>query len=89
MTKILVFLLVVKENIPSVLISAITYANEAKLLTSFFEVVVAINEHFTQISVDENAILSSFSSKGTGLASKNKKKKFNKNYKKTQLIWLS
>ena len=50
MTKILVFLLVVKENIPFELISAITYANEAKLLTSFFEVVAAINENFTHIT---------------------------------------
>ena len=68
MTKILVFLLVVKENIPFELISAITYANEAKLLTSFLEVVAAINENFTQISGDENALkrFSSLSSKGTG-----------------------
>ena len=68
LTRILVFLLVVKENIPFELISAITCANEAKLLTSFLEVVAAINENFTHISGDENALkrFSSLSSKGTG-----------------------
>ena len=68
MTKILVFLLVAKENIPFELISAITYVNEAKLLTSFLEVVAAINENFTHTSGDENALkrYSSLSSKGTG-----------------------
>jgi hypothetical protein len=68
MTKILIFLLVVKENIPFKLISAMTYANEAKLLNSFLEVVAAINDNFAHISGEKNAVkrLSSLSSKGTG-----------------------